>query len=79
MDNSQARKRFLWAGSWVLSVFAAFGIGIGLASWAFERVISTDYLPRALEGAVQTQHVLELLDNGSPEKARQGLKLRTDT
>lgn len=78
MNPSQTTKRFLWAGGWVLSVLAASGIGLWFVDDAFRVVISTDYLTRELEQAIQTQDYLELLDKGSSEKARQTLSHRMD-
>ena len=78
MNINQTTKRFLWAGGWVLSVLAAFAIGLWVASYSFGMFVSTNYLSRELVEAIQTQHYLEFLDNGVPEKARQSLNLRMD-
>ena len=78
MNISQTTKRFLWVGSGVLSLLAAFGIGFWVNSYSFGLVLSTSVLTRELVEAIQTQSVLELLDNGTPERARQSLNLRMD-
>ena len=57
---------------------AAFGIGFWVASYTFGTVLSTNYLTTELVEAIQTQHNLEQLDNGLPEKARENLNLRMD-
>lgn len=78
MQISQTTKWLLWGGSWSLSIAAAFGVGFWVASSTFETVFSTNYLTRELVEAIQTQHILEQLDNQSPETAQEGLSLRMD-
>ena len=78
MQINQATKRFFFGVSWALSLVAATYSGYWFAADSFATLLSTSALSREIVEAIQTQNTLEKLDNGTPEIAREGLRLRMD-